>query len=252
MKLLLTNDDGISSPGIRMLEDVLHESFEIMTVAPMHEQSGASHSVTVRQPLIITQYESRHGISRYCVEGKPADCVAVTCKALSFSPDIVLSGINCGYNLGADIFYSGTFAAAMEGALFGIPAIAVSAENADPTVLFAAAKLMIEFLPFLKLRSQSRAMLYNINVPSDPCGAVYTALSPDSCTNTMRTMELRTDPRGRIYCWRPQNGNSDGHGLDNDRNWIQKNYITITPICTDLSDYSAIRSDRAECKLLTE
>lgn len=239
MKILLTNDDGICAQGIRILASALSREHEVTIVAPEGEQSGAGHSITVKRPLTVEPVNLgwNETIRGYKVDGTPADCVTIACKALKLEPDVILSGINHGYNLGNDIFYSGTVSAAMEGALLGIPSIAISAGSGNVENLELSANVAKRLLSELLLQN---AKLYNINVPPEAKNIKYTPLSPSSCGNTIGSMEKRKDPRGREYYWRPASEAIGENEAACDRTWAEKGYVTITPMRTDLTDYQTM------------
>lgn len=244
MKVVLVNDDGIDAKGIQLLAQTLTKKHEVVIVAPDVEQSGRSHAITAKAPLIVVEErEAGQKVPAYRVEGSPADCVAVACCGLLLAPDVIVSGINCGFNLGADIFYSGTVSAAMEGALLGVNSIAISAASFDEDVLRVAATAVSHLLCALQQDKQG-PILYNINVPISPIGAACASLSPQSCTNAMGTMEQRRDPRGRMYYWRPLPHHTRDQYGDTDREWIQRKYITITPLNIDLTKYEKLATAR--------
>ena len=163
MKILLTNDDGITSPGIRIIEDILRKKHEIIVVAPDTERSGASNSLTLEKTLIMEKIDDNH----FKCSGTPADCVHRTLLgAVDTRPDIVVSGINTGPNLGTDLIYSGTAAAARQGALMGIPSIAVStAAFREPFNFEAAAEFVLEHLEYF-MSAWDGSCFFNINVPA--------------------------------------------------------------------------------------
>lgn len=244
MKIVLVNDDGIHAKGIQFLAKTLKQEHEVVIVAPAAEQSGKGHAISTKTPLIITSEAcADQAVPGYQVEGSPADCVAVACKGLMLAPDIIISGINCGFNLGADIFYSGTVSAAIEGALMGVTSIAISAASFEEEILSISATVVLNLLYALQLDREAPA-LYNINVPSSPIGATCAALSPDSCSSVMGTMEKRQDPRGRIYYWRRSPRYKEKQWENTDRWWSRKKYITITPLNIDLTKYESMAKAR--------
>lgn len=243
MKIVLVNDDGIDAKGIRFLAKKLHQKYELTIVAPATEQSGKGHAISTKTPLIITPETCvGQGIPAYRVEGSPADCVAIACNALMLAPDVIISGINSGFNLGADIFYSGTVSAAIEGALMGITSIAISAASFEDKDLSISAKVVLKLLSVLQLGNHPA--LYNVNVPTDPVGATCAVLSNSSCSSRMGRMEKRQDPRGRIYYWRPIPQHSEEQWGNTDRAWNKKRYITITPLNIDLTKQESMPEAR--------
>ncbi len=167
MKILLTNDDGIFSPGIRIIEEILSKDHEIMVVAPDSERSGFSNSLTFHRKLIIEKLDKNH----YTCDGTPADCVHRTLLgAVPFEPDIIVSGINIGPNLGTDLIYSGTAAAARQSALMGIPGVAVSVSSfTEPFYFETAAEFMAVYIEYFR-DTWGSDCFFNINVPSIPPG----------------------------------------------------------------------------------
>lgn len=208
--ILCANDDGFFSKGLRAVADALSSFARVVVVAPETEQSAMSHSLTLHRPLRLR----KHGEDRYALDGTPADCVYLamhlagpSTPVLHRKPDLVVSGINRGINLGQDIFYSGTVAAAREGALRGVPAIAASVDVVpsetggvvfDPSyaaeLVVAIAKQVLA-LP----RHRGPAFLFNLNVPAGPVkGLRATKLGTRLWTETV---DARIDPRGRAYYW---------------------------------------------------
>ncbi|GMV13167.1 MAG: 5'/3'-nucleotidase SurE [Polyangiaceae bacterium] len=228
--VLLSNDDGYRSRGISALRDALSEIADVVVCAPEVEQSASSHALSLHRPLRLFRHEP--GV--FSVDGTPADCVYVALAAgervLPRKPDAVVSGLNHGLNLGDDVFYSGTVAAAREGALKGLPALAVSAgAGAD---FAAAAALSARLLEALLAEHRGRAVLLNANFPA---GASW----PVRATRLGRreyeeSIEFRRDPRGREYLWiggplrehRPVPG-SDTEAFD-------QGAVGVTPLVLDL------------------
>lgn len=241
MRILITNDDGIFAEGICALARRLCEKHQVTVVAPDSERSGASHSITLTAPLRVRKASipGAPQVDAYKVSGAPADCVIIGCRALNIQPDIILSGINHGYNLGTDAHYSGTINAAMEGALQGIPSMAVSMNGFNSTDFSAAAQIAEELIPqFLN----SGCMLYNVNVPDIPYhelkGIKYTKLSDRTY---FAPFEKRTDPRNVDYYWWPCRLDYDGDPqADNDERWTSEGYVSVTPITTNSTDRDAL------------
>lgn len=212
--ILCANDDGFFSHGLREVSDALSELGRVVVVAPESEQSAMSHSLTLHRPLRLR----KHGEDRYALDGTPADCVYLALHlngessthasaVLPRKPDLVVSGINRGINLGQDIFYSGTVAAAREGALRGIPSIAASVDvvaNDAGAVVFdpshAATLVVAVARQVLGLeKPRGPALLFNLNVPAGPVkGLRATKLGTRLWTETV---DARLDPRGRAYYW---------------------------------------------------
>ena len=195
--ILVSNDDGYQSPGIRRLSDVLTEIADVVVCAPEFEQSAASHALSLHRPLRLKQ----HAPNVFSVDGTPADSVYVALFAqtriLPKAPDLVVSGLNHGLNLGDDVFYSGTVAAAREGALRGLRALALSMVN--DCSMDAAAALAVRLAERVLERTGAGPLLYNVNFPSGSNWSVTTTRLGRRLYND--EVEFRHDPRGREYLW---------------------------------------------------
>ena len=243
MIILVSNDDGIHSEGIRALEEALAAIGEIYTVAPDREQSAVSHSLTLHRPLRIEEIAPR----RFAVNGTPTDCVNLAVKGfLPVRPHLVVSGINKGANLGDDVTYSGTVSAAIESSLLGIPAIAVSLVSKGMTYHFGPAA---EFAAILAAEVIAQGMppdtLLNVNVPSLPRQEIKGyRLTRQGKRRYAETIEVRIDPRGKKYYWI----GGDDLGFDPDEGTdcvaVQEGFISVTPLLVDLTNYSSLRELR--------
>src|SRR3954451_11958938 len=202
-RILISNDDGIESPGIKILEQIARElTDDVWVVAPDQEQSGASHSLTMRRPLRLDKVSER----RYAVDGTPTDCVLLAVKRVlrDRPPDLMLSGINGGSNAGEDMTYSGTVAAAMEATLLGIPAVALSQEYSDgsPIPWDTGRALGAEVIRRLLTQPWPANTLINVNFPGVPPDRVagFAVTSQGKRAIADNLTESR-DPRGRAYYW---------------------------------------------------
>ncbi|HEY2517722.1 MAG TPA: 5'/3'-nucleotidase SurE [Polyangiaceae bacterium] len=229
---LLSNDDGIASPGLHTLRDALRERFDVVVLAPETEQSAASHALSLHRPLRLRQLEA----GSWALDGTPADCVYVALHAgtrvLGRRPDVVVSGINRGLNLGQDVFYSGTVAAAREGALRGIPALAVSAHlHADlPAIGKLATRLAGELLA---RKGEGDGVLLNLNVPKRWNGDVrHTKIGSRIYEESV---DFRTDPRGREYLWLGGPGVRHERNPGSDTDAYDDGVASITPLVLDLT-----------------
>jgi 5'-nucleotidase len=167
MEILVTNDDGIDSPGLHALCAALGELGRVSVVAPREEQSGTGHAITFRQSISVRRAEVCNGTPAWAVDGTPADCVKFgVLHALDTPPDLVVSGINMGYNVGINVFYSGTVAAALEGAIQGIPSVAVSGDYAPDDDLSAPARRARDIMQEHGLADHRPPRAYNINMPA--------------------------------------------------------------------------------------
>ena len=227
---LLSNDDGVTNQGIAVMRDALRQRFEVVVIAPETEQSAASHALSLHRPLRLRKVEE----GLFALDGTPADCVYVALhggtRVVSRRPDLVVSGINRGLNLGQDVFYSGTVAAAREGALRGIPALAVSAHpNADlPAIGELATRIGVELVARAK-----RGVLLNLNVPKRWTGAVYATKIGSRIYEEV--VDFRTDPRGREYLWLGGPGVRHERSPGTDTDAYDDGAASITPLVLDLT-----------------
>ncbi len=246
MHILVTNDDGYLAPGIQLLARYLAEIAEITVVAPDRNKSGASNSLTLLRPLRVGKAENGH----FHVDGTPTDCVHLALTGLlERVPDMVVSGINSGPNLGDDVLYSGTVAAAMEGRNLGLPAMAVSLASFKPNHFESAAKAVIHLLDRLPSLGLSvvdhAATILNVNVPDLP----YENIKGFQATRLGKRHKAESvirshDPRGAEIFWVGPVGEEADAGEGTDFYAIQNSYISVTPIHIDLTRYSAIDATR--------
>lgn len=242
MNILLSNDDGFIAPGINLLRDSLSEIANVITIAPDRDRSGASNSLTLDNPLRMTE----RGEQFYSVNGTPTDCVHLALTGLyEDEPDIVISGINAGANMGDDVIYSGTVAAAMEGRNLGLPAMAVSIASFRPKHFESAVQAVISLLnqlPDLSLTKEDHtATILNVNVPDLP----YEKIKGFQATRLGKRHKAEpvirsSDPRGDEIFWVGPVGEEADAGEGTDFYAVQKGYISVTPIHIDLTRYSAI------------
>lgn len=237
-RLLLSNDDGCHAPGLRALAEELRQEYVLDIVAPDRNRSGASNSLTLSHPLRA----SRHDDGVWCVEGTPTDCVHLALTGLlDYKPALVVSGINNGANLGDDVLYSGTVAAAMEGRFLGAPAIAISCTNFDPDHFATAARVARMLVAKLLHEPLPADTILNVNVPDVP----WEALAGIEITRLGRRhlaepMVPDTDPRGRPIYWVGAAGPEADCGPGTDFDAIARKCVAITPIVTDLTRYEAL------------
>lgn len=238
MRLLLSNDDGYFAPGLACLADVLSEIAEIIVVAPERDRSGSSNSLTLDRPLSL--HKSHNGF--YYVNGTPTDCVhlAVT-GMLDVTPDMIISGVNSGANMGDDTIYSGTVAAATEGFLLGIPSLAVSLAGASNENYLTAARIAADMVKrFIENDIQSPVLL-NINVPD----IEYQKLEGIEVTRLGRRHKAEPvikskSPRGEVVYWVGAAGAAQDAGKGTDFYAIQHNRVSVTPLQIDLTRYDQL------------
>ncbi len=247
MKILLTNDDGIHAPGIQALRRVLEqrEDTEIYIVAPDRERSGSGHSITFNSPLRVEEvnYSKTH-VKGFSVNGTPSDCVKLALKAiLPVVPDLIISGINDGPNLGTDVLYSGTVSAAIEGIMLGVPAIAVSLASFGSRDYGYAARFSSRMLDKLSKKPLPARTLLNINIPmgaeADICGLVITRLGVRQYEHVF---DRRTDPFGRTYYWLAGELLEVEHDPIADIAVVKEGKVSVTPLHFDLTDYHIMDS----------
>lgn len=241
MRVLVSNDDGVDAPGIRILAEGLREAgHEVLIVAPDRDRSGASNSLTLDMPLRVIQIDA----STWRVHGTPTDCVHVAINGLlEVEPDIVVSGINNTANLGDDVIYSGTVAAAMEGRFCGLPAVAMSLVTSDHDGRHydTAARAAVEIVARLKADPLPANTILNVNVPDVPWDALegfeVTRLGNRHRAEACRPLE---DPRGRMFWWIGAAGAEQDAGPGTDFHAVRTGHIAITPIHVDLTRYQAL------------
>jgi 5'-nucleotidase len=236
-RILLTNDDGIHSEGLILLEEALREVGDVYTVAPASEMSGASHSLTLARPLRIRRIDDRH----WSVDGTPTDCVTLALNKIlpeEERPDICVSGINHGGNLGDDATYSGTVAGALEATILGVPGLAISLvareqfnfTEAARFAVVAARKVLKEGLP--------EGTLLNINVPRVEIKGVR--VTRQGIKKARPVISEHIDPRGKPYFWIGEEyfGKSSEDGTD--YRAIEQGFISVTPLKSDMTDHRAL------------
>ena len=238
MKILLSNDDGYLAKGINALASALSKIADVVVVAPDRNHSGASNSLTLHSPLRIHQIEK----DRYFVNGTPSDCVHLALSGfLDIDPDIVVSGVNHGANLGDDVIYSGTVAAAMEGRFLGLPAIAVSLAGRHGKNFEAAAQIAADLVSRLKVKPLPSDVILNVNVPDLP----YDELNGIRSTrlgfrHRSEPLIREKDPRDRTIYWIGPAGEGQDAGPGTDFKAIDEGAVAVTPLKVDLTRHEAI------------
>lgn len=247
-KLLISNDDGIFALGVRTLANTLAENgYEVTVVCPDRERSATGHGLTLHHPIRATVVEDlfHPAVTAWSCSGTPSDCVKFALSAiLDHVPDMVLSGINHGSNLGTDILYSGTVSAAMEGTIDGIPSLAISLASYTATDFTTAAQITSQLLT--KLPTIPRGTLLNVNIPAVPKADIAgIMLTRQGLRRYIERFEKRLDPRGKSYYWLAGEVIEDipqpeakhlPTNVPTDVEVIRQNYVTITPLEFDLTN----------------
>jgi 5'-nucleotidase len=237
VQILLTNDDGIHAPGLRAMERVLGELGDVRVVAPATEQSGVGHSITYLSPLIVKELFEGRQHRGYAVEGSPADCVKIgIAEFCPQRPDLVVSGINGGLNAGINILYSGTVAAAIEGAFFDITSVAVSLQYDECAQFDRAAKLAVEVIEQILSQKGPQPRLYNLNIPTAALqGSAEVRVVPMCVARWGEEFEARMDPRGRRYYWATGEPPAPPEEGETDLSALTCGHITLTPLAYDMT-----------------
>jgi 5'/3'-nucleotidase len=239
--ILVSNDDGIHAPGLAALATALEALGKVYVVAPDRERSAVGHALTLHRPLRVEPLAAR----RFAVNGTPTDCVNLAILGiLPVRPDVVVSGINSGSNLGDDVTYSGTVSAAMEGSLLGVPALAVSLVEASEGADYGpAARAAVELTRLLLEDHGSGVTLVNVNVPrGEPRGRRMTRLGRRVYSE--KVTEQR-DPRGKLYYWIGAGPPSWEAGEDTDFAAVHAGYVSVTPLHLDLTSYDGLQALKA-------
>lgn len=237
MRILLTNDDGIHAPGLRALHTALEPDHKIDIVAPEHEMSAVGHAISLSTPLRVKNVMKNNAFYGYAVSGTPADCVKIALQELlERPPDIILSGINLGANVGVDIIYSGTVSAATEGAFMGIRSASISLDTrVDPDFGFAA-RFSREVVRFLVNYGLEPGTAINVNIPALPPEEIQgICVVRQGMSRIEERYERRRDPRGNVYYWLSGETPIDNGSEDTDGMALKQKKITITPIHYDLT-----------------
>lgn len=237
VQILLTNDDGIYAPGLAAMERELRKLGDVCVVAPATEQSGVGHSITFLSPLVVKELFDGDRRRGWAVEGSPADCVKIgVFEFCPRRPDLVVSGINGGLNAGINVLYSGTVAAAIEGAFFEITSVAVSLEYSEQAEFDKAARLARGVIEQILRRKGPSPQLYNLNIPTralvEP-GELRVV--PMGVTRSGERYEKRIDPRGRNYYWAAYESAAPPGGRETDLTALYKGHVTLTPLGFDLT-----------------
>jgi len=237
LKILLTNDDGIHAPGLRALYDELNRDFELSVVAPETEMSAVGHAITLDSPLRVREVYKNGSFFGFGVSGTPADCVKSAVQELfQGPPDIIISGINLGSNVGVNVLYSGTVSAATEGAFLGVRSAAISlSTRKNPDFKFAA-RFSREIIRFITENNLKNGTALNVNIPATSADSIKgVSITRQGLGRLKERFERRIDPRGNVYYWLSGEIPVKEEIRDSDCNALKENRITITPISFDLT-----------------
>lgn len=238
MRILLTNDDGVHAPGLWALHAALGDGHEVAVVAPDRERSAIGHAITLTRPLRAVPVTVNGGRQAVAVDGTPADCVKFGLfEVLDRRPDLVLAGINPGANVGVNINYSGTVAAAREAVLCGVPGMAVSIQGPDCRHLETAARFARGLVEEVARRGLPAGVLLNVNLPDLPPERIAgVRISRQGAGRLADCFERRTDPRRRDYFWQGADTQRFDDADESDGAALARRFISVTPLRCDLTD----------------
>jgi 5'-nucleotidase len=237
MNILLTNDDGIHAPGLFALYKTLKSDYEVHIVAPESEMSAVGHAITLTSPLRVQAVHKNGYFYGYGVTGTPADCVKIAVQELlERPPDVILSGINLGANVGVNILYSGTVSAATEGAFLGVRSAAISLDTRqDPDFRFAAG-FSKKIIGLMMEKGVREGTALNVNIPAVPPEDIKgVCFTRQGTSRFVERFESRTDPRGNVYYWLSGETPVGDGNSNTDSSALKEKNITITPIHYDLT-----------------
>jgi 5'-nucleotidase len=238
MRILVTNDDGVHSPGLTALAKALSRVGEVWVIAPDRERTAVAHAVTLHKPLRVQELGKRI----YAINGTPVDCVNLAVlKLMPAPPDLLVSGINQGVNLGDDVLYSGTVSAAMEGTILGVPSMAVSQEGQEHFYFDAGARHAVRIARLILKEGLPDETLVNLNIPNRPFGSItgvrVTCLSRRRFDNPIIE---KVDPRGRTYYWIAGTRVSWSRSKDADHEALEQGAVSLTPIHLDTTNHAVL------------
>jgi len=238
LNILVTNDDGIQSEGLILLADALESMGNVFVAAPDRERSAAGHSLSLHHPLRVDEVSK----NRFSIDGTPTDCVNLAVNGLlDVRPDIVVSGVNKGANMGDDITYSGTVSAAMEGTLLGIPSIAMSLTTKSDFIFETAVDVALKVARRVIEKGLPKDTLLNVNVPNITMDEVKGwKITRQGKRIYGDAVVEKVDPRGRKYFWIGGDSLGFEHIEDSDFQAVSENYISLTPLHLDLTNYSSM------------
>ena len=240
---LVTNDDGIHAPGLKVLFKRLHAVGRVVVVAPETERSAVAHAINIATPLRARKVTLAGGLQGYACSGTPVDCVKLAVRSLlRRKPDFVVSGVNSGFNLGMDILYSGTVAAALEGAILDIPSIAVSTSGVSEKHFSTAAEAAIHVMELLRERGVGDSVAFNINVPAVETAALRGyRFTRQGRGRFHEDYEERTDPRGQSYYWLTGSVPNGPSEPESDIAAVAEGFVSVTPLSLDMTHHRLVR-----------
>ena len=243
MRILLTNDDGILAEGLIALYEELKGDFELSVVAPEIEMSAVGHAITLSNPLRVRRFKRNGVFFGYGVSGTPADCIKIGVQEiLQQRPDIILSGINLGSNVGINLLYSGTVSAATEGAFLGIPSVAISLNTKNNPDFSFAARFSRRMINFIIDNGLKEGTALNVNIPAIPEDQIKgISFTTQDLVRHRDRYEKRNDPRGNVYYWLASETPVKESISNTDLKALMENWITITPITFDLTDLEEVK-----------
>lgn len=242
MTVLLTNDDGIAAPGLKALFHEINKSFPSQVIAPESEQSAVGHAITIYNPLRVKKFYSGDSFFGYAVSGTPADCVKIAVKSIMKKPpQLVISGINLGANIGTNLIYSGTVSAATEASILNIPSFAISlATRINPDFTFAA-EFAVKIAHLILENPLPDGTSINVNIPAVPKEKIAgVRFVKQGKSRVVEKFDKRADPSGNTYYWMAGDMVPDENDQDADDSMIRQNIISITPIHYDMTDYKTL------------
>jgi len=244
LRILISNDDGIDSPGIAALANELKKIGDVTIIAPRTEQSAVGHAITMKIPLRITEYYKNGDFFGYAIDGTPADCIKIGIRnIMKVPPDIVLSGINNGSNAAINIIYSGTVSAAREAAIMDIPSLAISVTSHEAKKFDYAARVASELAELVVKNGLPKGTLLNVNVPDLPEEKIAgIRITKQGKSKWDDIYEERCDPYGKKYYWLTGSLSETDKELETDQFALRNNYVSVTPIHFDLTDYKTYES----------
>jgi len=246
MNILLTNDDGIHAPGLWAIYEQIAGKHCVTVIAPDRERSAVSHGVTLHETLRVRRFRGEQGYAGYAVNGTPADCVKLgLTELLDTRPDMVISGINPGSNVGVSVNYSGTVAGAREAALYGIPAVAVSLNGYEGMYYEDAAAVTALLIKKVYEKGLPFGTLLNVNIPDMPKEKMAgLRITRQEVAVLSEHFEKRIDPRNGEYYWLGEDRRTFGRNPDMDGDALGQNYVSVTPIQCDATDYRTLEELR--------